>query len=243
MKVGAYVDGLNMYYGARGQCGVGTPGWRWIDIRSLVSAKLPTHWINAGAIVDRVVYCTSRPGGHDDPDLPNRHDAYLRALEQSDSVDHIEFGTLVRGVRASPLATFGKERDPEIVRSRWPVMVKNSKRADVADAQFMVSHLHTEEKGSDVNVATHMLVDVLLQRVDAVVVVSNDSDFQLPLSMAREWVPVGLLNPGGKPLAGRLKDDAAKGVGHHWWSRIERAEYFANQLPRHVGTATRPTDW
>ncbi|HEY7200404.1 MAG TPA: NYN domain-containing protein, partial [Candidatus Dormibacteraeota bacterium] len=31
MRVGVYVDGFNLYYGARGLCGRGTAGWRWLD--------------------------------------------------------------------------------------------------------------------------------------------------------------------------------------------------------------------
>ena len=46
MRVGVYVDGFNLYYGARGLCGRGTPGWRWLDIRALaqrIVSNLP-HW-------------------------------------------------------------------------------------------------------------------------------------------------------------------------------------------------------
>lgn len=243
MRVGVYVDGLNMYYGARGQCGAGTPDWRWIDIRSLVTAKLPTAWIERGAKVERVVYCTARATGHDDPDLPRRQDAYLRALELSGSVDHIEYGTFVRGVRISPLATRGPGLKPDVVTSQWPVMVKDSGREDVPHAQFMVSHLHTEEKGSDVNVATHLLLDVLQHRVDAVVVISNDSDLELPLAKTRELVPVGLLNPGGQRLAGRLKDDSDNHRKRHWWTRIEPSDYLANQLPEVIETVSKPVAW
>jgi len=41
----------------------------------------------------------------------------------------------------------------------------------------------TEEKGSDVNVATHLLLDALAQppAMDAAIVISNDSDLELPV--------------------------------------------------------------
>lgn len=73
-----------------------------------------------------------------------------------------------------------------------------------------------EEKGSDVNVAAHLLADVLQSKVDAAIVVSNDSDLALPIRIAREHVPVGVLNPGTNPLAGALKGSATDGVGRHW---------------------------
>ena len=37
MRIGVYVDGFNLYYGARGLCGRGTPGWRWLDLRGLAA--------------------------------------------------------------------------------------------------------------------------------------------------------------------------------------------------------------
>jgi hypothetical protein len=37
VRIGVYVDGFNLYYGARGLCGRGTPGWRWLDLRALAT--------------------------------------------------------------------------------------------------------------------------------------------------------------------------------------------------------------
>jgi hypothetical protein len=123
------------------------------------------------------------------------------------------------------------------------VQVKEAAGADVPAARFVVSHLHREEKGSDVNVATHLLLDVLGGDVDAAIVVSNDGDLELPLRLARQRVPVGCLNPGPKPLAGKLKGHLDEGVGGHWWARVDRSEYERCQLPERVGTLTRPVGW
>ncbi len=50
-----YVDGFNLYYGARALCGRGTPGWRWLDLRGLAAGLVsrPGSW--SGAQVERVV--------------------------------------------------------------------------------------------------------------------------------------------------------------------------------------------
>ena len=32
MKVGVYIDGLNLYYGGRATVGRSAPGWRWLDL-------------------------------------------------------------------------------------------------------------------------------------------------------------------------------------------------------------------
>jgi len=75
-----------------------------------------------------------------------------------------------------------------------------------------------EEKGSDVNVAAHLLLDVLEQRIDAAVMISNDSDLQFPVQTARDRVPVGTINPSRSHTAGKLRaDHQADGVGNHWW--------------------------
>ena len=56
VRVGVYIDGFNLYYGARGLCGRGSSGWRWLNIRGLVSSLLNTaYW--PGAEIHRIVYC------------------------------------------------------------------------------------------------------------------------------------------------------------------------------------------
>jgi hypothetical protein len=243
MRVGVYVDGFNLYYGARDHCGQGTAGWRWLDIRGLVAGVLPVAWRSNGATIGRVVYCTARVSGVDDPSTPHDQNVYLRALRASGSVDHVEFGNFVRRVKTAPLATWTEKGKPQVVRSEWPVMIQDSSGGDVGDARFLVSFLYREEKGSDVNVATHLLLDVLCGAVDAAVVVSNDSDLELPLRRVREQVPVGLINPGVKPLAGKLRGDESDGVGGHWWERLSAAAYMAHQLPDLVGRLGKPYGW
>lgn len=111
------------------------------------------------------------------------------------------------------------------------------------DAIFMASILHQEEKGTDVNVASHLLMDVLEQRVDAVVVISNDSDLKLPVHTARTRVPVGHVNPRGNLFAGDLTGVPSDGVGRHWWRKLQVADYQNHQLPNAVGGFTKPAGW
>ena len=58
-----------------------------------------------------------------------------------------------------------------------------------------------DEKGSDVNVASHLLIDINTQAVEAAVLISNDSDLRLPVQHARTRVPTGTVNPRGGPTA------------------------------------------
>jgi len=245
MRVGVYVDGFNLYYGARGLCGRGTPGWRWLDIRALaqrIVSSMP-HW--PGARIARVVYCTavidaaSNPSGYTDQDV------YLKALAAANSVDHIAYGSYVARVKYAPLAIRAASRsgNPQLVHSQWPIMVQDAQGKPIPDATFMVSYAHREEKGSDVNVAAHLLVDVLTGTVDAAIIVSNDSDLEFPVTYARARVPVGLINPSPNYLAGALRGHPSDGVGSHWWQRISAADLRASQLPDPVASFARPSGW
>jgi hypothetical protein len=75
----------------------------------------------------------------------------------------------------------------------------------------MASYAHREEKGTAVNVASHLPVDVLTGQIDAAVVISNDCDLQYPVAFARTRVPVGLINPSNNYLAGALRGLPATG--------------------------------
>jgi len=239
------VDGYNLYYGARGLCGRGTPGWRWLDLRALSQLLLSRQPRWSGATVARVVYCTavidaaSNPSGYADQDI------YLKALTASGSVDHIAYGSYVARVKYAPLAVRAASRSgaPQLVHPQWPIMVQDAQGNPIPDATFMVSYAHREEKGSDVNVASHLLVDVLTGVVDAAVVVSNDSDLEYPISFARTRVPIGLVNPSGNYLAGALRGRPTDGVGNHWWRQLAAADLRACQLRNPVGNLARPAGW
>jgi hypothetical protein len=107
----------------------------------------------------------------------------------------------------------------------------------------MVSYAHREEKGSDVNVASHLLVDVLTGSVDAAVVISNDSDLRFPVQFARSHVPLGVVNPSRNHLAGALRGQGSDGVGRHWWRQVSAAELRTFQLPDPVAGYSRPSGW
>jgi hypothetical protein len=243
MRIGVYIDGFNLYYGARGLCGRGTPGWRWIDLRALATDLVSRRTSWTGAQVERVVYCTARidaagnPSGHADQDV------YLKALLAAGSVDHIEYGTYVARVKNAPLAVKDQQGRPQVVGPAWPVMVQDGLGGNVEGAVFMVSYANREEKGSDVNVAAHLLLDVLGGAVDGALVISNDSDLRFPVERAREHVAVGVVNPSRNYLAGDLRGVATAGAGRHWWVRLSCSDLKNHQLPDPVGRYRRPDGW
>lgn len=245
MRVGVYVDGFNLYYGIHGALGGGT-GWKWLDIRALASRY--ARW--QGAYIDRVVYCTARVNDPEDPGQIHRQHYYLKALELQGSVDTIEEGYY---------SSWSKEQvmTQEGPKTKSPTILKDSAKNLTWSPELKIRRNNSgiifatvrkrEEKGSDVNVATHLLTDVLQDDIEAAVVISNDSDLALPIRTARQHVSVGLLNPQRGPLAGALKDEPNSGVGGHWWRRIEPADVQQCQLPDPVQAGgqsiSKPSAW
>jgi len=243
VRVSVLVDAYNLYYSGRKLCGRGVTGWRWLDIRALATtllAEKSSLW--PGATVAHVVYCTARIDAATNPSGAADQDIYLRALLDGGSVDHIEYGNYIAKVIRRPLATEGRRRRPIITEPAWPIMVQHHGNPQ-PDAMFMASVATWEEKGSDVNVASHLLVDVLTGAVDAAMVISNDSDLRWPVQEARRRVPVGMVNPGGGYTAGDLSGRPTDGTGQHWWRSLQASDFLGHQLPNPAGGHRRPAGW
>ena len=116
----------------------------------------------------------------------------------------------------APLAVKDPQGRPKLVGPQWPVMIEDGHGGPVNDAVFMVSYANREEKGSDVNVAAHLLLDVLGGAIDGALVISNGRDLRFPVQQTRLHVPVGIVNPSPNYLAGDLRGIASSGVGRHW---------------------------
>jgi len=250
-RVGVYVDGFNLYYGGISLLGKHAVGWKWLDIRALARALIDgrpeAHW--AGSPIHRIVYCTATIDSRSNASGYARQQTFLKAIQASKSVDEIEYGNFVSRVKNAPLATPDpKTGRPIIINPAWPVMIQDATGTPLPTSVFLVSTAYREEKGSDVNIASHLLIDVLANTIDAAVLISNDSDLALPVREARVRVPVGLINPNRGFTAGRLQASPAVGVGGHWWQQLVAADFSGHQLPDPVhsprGPAyARPTGW
>ena len=144
--------------------------FRWLDLRKLAEALFPEDTIHT------VCYFTARldvrPGN---PGQAQRQLIYLRALATLPDFE-IHYGAFRSGVRRRPLA----EPVPGL-----PAYVR------VRDS---------EEKGSDVNLATRLLVDGFNEEYEQAVVVSNDADFAAAMRYVRDGLGlrVTLVNPDAR---------------------------------------------
>ena len=98
----------------------------------------------------------------------------------------------------------------------------------------------TEEKGSDVNLGSHLVRDAFQGRFDVAAVLSNDTDLVEPIRIVTEELnlPVGLLCPVAKPAGGLA---AIASFVRHIRDDHLRASQFPDTIP---GTSiTRPRTW
>lgn len=240
LRVGLVVDGYNLYYAALTLCGRDAPGWRWLDLRALVEPRIH-GWPEA--VITEIHYCTARRGRSGLPESADQ-DAYVGAITAHDPAVHVHLGKYVARRKSGVLI------DP---RSRkpldWPTdglpdwLPGRQVRGPEGDPEILVSVRTFEEKATDANVATELLWACLRGSIDAAVVISNDSDLATPVRRARQIVPVGLLNPGSRALAGDLAGSPEDGVGGHWWARLSQQDYSRAQLPDQVASFVRPAGW
>jgi uncharacterized LabA/DUF88 family protein len=100
----------------------------------------------------------------------------------------------------------------------------------------------TEEKGSDVNLATHLVRDAFQKRFDLAVLVTNDSDLAEPVRIVTKdlGLPVGILNPH-QYHSQELKRLAT------FVKRIRQSALHASQFPVTLadekGAFHKPSSW
>ncbi len=185
--------------------------YKWLDLGRLCRLLLP------GYSVHRIRYFTAvveaRPG---DPGQQQRQQAYIRALGTIPQLS-VHYGSFLTNRVRLPLATPvpGGPRTMEVLR--------------------------TEEKGSDVNLATHLLIDGFHGDCEAAVVVSNDSDLRAPVDAVRNelGLPVGIVIPNPRVKRSALRGD--------FYRRLRAGVLAASQFPPRLvdahGMIRRPPEW
>ena len=220
-----YVDGFNLYYGSL----KGTP-YRWLDVCSLMERLLPA------ADLTKIWYFTAEP--RPDPSNPGvaaRHREYMRAL------------ATIPILEIKPGFYQLKPSDRPLV---YPLYGPDPKLPNPANR--VVTVWRSEEKGSDVNLATALLVDAAARRFDQAWVVSNDADLAWPVEVAQHEyaVRVGVIKPerpAGYPDPPRKDSWHLKQAGAEF-RRIREPQLAACQFPATLLDAagaviTKPASW
>ena len=188
--------------------------FRWLDLRKLAETLFPQDTVH------RVCYFTARLDARpSNPGQAQRQLIYLRALATLAGFD-IYYGAFRSGVKRRPLA----EPMPGLPTH---VLVRDS-----------------EEKGSDVNLATRLLVDGFKEEYEQAVVVSNDADFAGAMRYVRDdlGLRVTLVNPDPRNASPRELAEAATYVKRLWKSHLRRSQ-LPSTLADEVGSITKPAGW
>lgn len=186
--------------------------YKWVDLARLCRFLLPRNDIV------RLKYFTARihkrPG---ESEAPIRQQTYLRALGTVPNLE-TRFGHFLSHSVRMPLA------HPVPGGPRYAEVVK------------------TEEKGSDVNLAAHLLHDAHLGRFDTAVLITNDSDLVEPMRLIKRelGLKVGVLNPHRKPAVEITRTaDFIKPIR----KGVLAASQFPDTLTDRVGRFSKPAGW
>jgi len=188
--------------------------FRWLDLWQLAETLFPQDTIN------RVCYFTAlldtRP---DNPLQPRRQLVYLRALATLPGLE-IHYGRFRSGTKRRPLANPA----PGLPTS---MLFRDS-----------------EEKGSDVNLATRLLVDGFNGEYEQAAIVSNDADLAGAMRYVRDGLGrrVAVVNPDSRNTSPRDLAAAATYVKRLWKSHLRRSQ-FPDTLTDEVGVISKPNGW
>jgi uncharacterized LabA/DUF88 family protein len=187
--------------------------YKWLDFSKLCGLLLPNNQILSLKYFTALV--SARPG---DLDQPIRQQTYLRALRTLRGFE-VHFGHFLSHPCRMPLA------NPQPGGPRTVEVIK------------------TEEKGSDVNLAAHLLHDAHRGRFDVAVLITNDSDLVEPMKLVRYdlGLKVGVLNPHKRKPAHEIAKYAT------FIKQIRTGVLANSQLPITLtdaqGTIHKPSGW
>lgn len=186
--------------------------YRWLNLSKLCTLLLPGHCIN------RIRYFTSliTPEANRPERLQNQL-TYIRALQTIPNLS-VHYGQFLTHPVSRPLA------HPSI------------------DGPTMAEVLDTKEKGSDVNLATYLLLDGFKKEYQIAAVISSDSDLVEPINLVSKelGLAIGVLHPH------RRHSIELSGIAKFYRpirERAIRASQFPPILTDAAGTITKPATW
>jgi len=231
MTTRVYIDGFNLYYRA-----VKNTPYKWLNLRKMCELILPEYPIG------KIKYFTANVSARKtDPDQPTRQQIYFRALKTIPDFEIIR-GKFISRDRAMPLSKpiFG---NGWLARFARKIILKLGLDDSFLDRHKIVLVIYTEEKGSDVNLATHLLIDGFGKEYDTAVVISNDSDLEAPIKYVRDVLklPIILLNPDEKSTSKTLAR-AASSVRQIRKGALE-ASQFPEKMTDRSGWFHKPETW
>ncbi len=198
------------------------PHHKWLNVQALAEALFPDDDLQA------VKYFTAKiQPSKIDPRKHVRQQVYFRALQTLPKVE-LHYGNYITNCAKMPLYDDWKQGIKTLVR--------------VAKQ---------EEKGTDVNIASHLLRDAFRGSFEVAGVLTSDSDLAEPFRIVTQelGMPLILLHPFVADASGVLREPARR-LRIYTDGRIKKVReglLAASQLPEKLtdahGQITRPFEW
>ena len=190
--------------------------YKWLDLFKLCQSLAPSLTVN------RIRYFTARIQARpNDLQGPQRQQSYIRALETISCLT-VHYGRFRPRQKRRPLAN------------------------PIQGLPRIVEIMDTEEKGTDVNLASYLLRDGHTNGYDQAFVISNDSDLALPIRMVRDELgfAITVVNPNLNQKAYTPKElvDAASSIRQLRLNTL-RDSQFPSTMTDARGTITKPLTW
>lgn len=173
--------------------------FKWLNLPALASGLM-----SSDNLIQQTRYFTAPVSGKLDPGQPQRQQTYLRALQTVPNLT-IHLGSFLTKTKLRPLAH------------------------PMTGGPTHVEVLNSEEKGSDVNLASYLIHDAWRDLFDVALIFSQDTDLLEPVRIVKEEIgkPVGVvvldgLQPGRLAKAGSFQ------------RQITPARLAAAQLPQSI---------
>ncbi|WEA18653.1 NYN domain-containing protein [Pseudomonas juntendi] len=186
---------------------------RWLDLKKLCENMLQPH----NEIITIKYFTAHVSARASNQDKPIRQQIYLRALKHSIPELEVILGQFTTH-------TVNRKLDPPIGLQKYAGVIE------------------TREKGSDVNLAVHLVNDAWRDQYDCALVVSSDSDLVEAIKLVRGSHPekkVGVLVTGKQNSTKEMIRCAS------FVKKVRTSALMASQLPPTIeGTSiTKPIGW
>ncbi|MEJ1296736.1 MAG: NYN domain-containing protein [Candidatus Sedimenticola sp. (ex Thyasira tokunagai)] len=230
-RTAVYIDGFNLYHG----CLQGHEHYKWLDIEALCHNLISDRPIvSIKFFTARIIAKAARR-----PDANIRQDTYLKAIKQR-SNGRVE---VIRG---------NFRRDKKKMHLYSPIPCKHHDNGNEhCHGDEKIAVWKNEEKQTDVSLAVHLINDAWLDLYDQAIIISNDTDLEEAIKIARvDHSPgkppkyVGIITPTAWPRrkpAGTLVSAAS------WLKEVKESHLRDSQLPDTIpcgnGVLYRPPEW
>lgn len=253
-----YIDGFNLCYAIR------STGCRWLNLKALVDAVLPSD-----NNVIKIKYYTARVSGAADPDQPRQQQIYLNAMKTVPEIE-IFYGkflaktvwcplmnlpaadrAIITGQKdvCFPVGTYPIQADQNLPQCKNEILSigsysNSTKNVIVPKRDAIKAQVHwMEEKGSDVNLACHLVNDAWACRFDTAAVLSNDTDLVEPIRIVTQELKksVILLCPSRHGASQPLRS-VSSSVRHIRYSHL-KSSLFTDSISTQENTIQKPPSW